>query len=321
MALQAHKPVSSNYSLDFISTDSATKTPPTLIQPFDPPPISLSAEAQAYELLWNAHEATYKTVHERFKGNDYLPSRFVHPDDLFEEAAIAEMLAEKRPAVMCRTRPQFSEAFNDMRYPLALFYYEGNIDATLHDKIVSIVGTRNPTAQGIENTRTITQYLVSQGYIIVSGLAKGIDTIALETAIEHDGQVIAVIGTPIDECYPRDNKPLQDKIRDRHTLISHVPFYHYHKQPFPGRKYYFTERNAIMAALSHATIITEMSDTSGTRSQASECIYMNRPLYILRESANTVSWATNYIQEQKAVAINYLSDIKTCFGPQAKTHI
>src|SRR5207247_10097113 len=100
------------------------------------------------------------------------------------------------------------------------------------------------------------------GIVVVSGLARGVDTEALSAAIAAGGRVIAVIGTPIDKAYPAENKRLQEQIYSEHLLISQFP---------PGRRVYqsnFPERNKLMAAISDATVIIEAGETSGTLHQA-----------------------------------------------------
>ena len=82
----------------------------------------------------------------------------------------------------------------------------------------------------------------------MSGLAKGIDTAAHESAIEFKGKTIGVIGTPIDKYYPKENKQLQDKIAKEFLLISQVPFYKYAHEHFKSRAYHFPRRNMTMAS-------------------------------------------------------------------------
>ena len=76
----------------------------------------------------------------------------------------------------------------------------------------AVVGTRKLTSYGKEVTQNIVRGLVHAGFVIVSGLASGIDTIAHKTAISQDGKTIAVLGTPIDQCYPKENCDLQEEI-------------------------------------------------------------------------------------------------------------
>jgi len=112
-------------------------------------------------------------------------------------------------------------------------------------------------------------------------LAEGVDTVAHQTAIEHNGYTIGVIGTPLSQAYTRDNTALQRLIREEYLLVSQVPFKKYHEQDYRSNKSFFPERNITMSALTEATIIVEGSDTSGTLYQARAALNQGRRLFIL----------------------------------------
>jgi DNA processing protein len=154
------------------------------------------------------------------------------------------------------------------------------------------------------------QLLSQYNLTLVSGLAEGVDTVALETAIKCNMNVIGVIGTPIDEYYPKKNKNLQEDIAAKHLLMSQVPFYKYYTQPFQTKHIYFPERNATMAALSLATVIVEASDTSGTLYQARACMEQKRPLFILNScfENQAITWPQKY-EKQGAIRVNDINDI------------
>jgi DNA processing protein len=152
--------------------------------------------------------------------------------------------------------------------------------------------------------------LVSAGVVIVSGLAKGVDTEALTAAMEAGGKVVAVIGTPIDRSYPAENKHVQELIYREHLLIS---------QFAPGEQVYpsnFPERNKLMAALSDATAITEAGDTSGTLHQAAECVRLGRWLFIAKSVVDDVSlqWPTRFLGQPKVSSFSSTGDILTAIG-------
>ncbi len=151
--------------------------------------------------------------------------------------------------------------------------------------------------------------LVDNNYTVVSGLAIGIDTVALTTAINRKSPVIGVIGTPIDQYYPKQNRSLQDHIGSEYLLISQVPFYRYHTEHFSAKKYYFPQRNETMSALSEATIIIEASDTSGTLTQARAALAQNRKLFILNscfENKN-ITWPKRF--EDRAIRVRSVDDV------------
>src|SRR5690606_35708634 len=104
------------------------------------------------------------------------------------------------------------------------------------------------------------------------------------TAIAHDGRTIAVIGTPISEVYPKENKDLQRHIASNYLLVSQVPLLRYKSQGAHINRFFFPERNKTMSALSDATIIVEASETSGTLTQARAALDQGRKLFILESN-------------------------------------
>ena len=116
---------------------------------------------------------------------------------------------------------------------------------------VSIIGTRHPSEGGINNTGILTKFLIKNEAVIVSGLALGIDTVAHRTAIENGGRTIAVLGTPLDKYYPKQNSDLQDEIARDNLVISQFSWGLF----IQSRN--FPMRNRTMALLSHPSIIVE----------------------------------------------------------------
>lgn len=156
---------------------------------------------------------------------------------------------------------------------------------------VSVVGSRSASREGLQRAKIISRTLVEHDIIVVSGLAKGIDTIAHQTAIDSGGQTIAVLGTPLNVPYPKENTSLLDTIKKEHLAISQFP------EGFPTQPKNFPIRNRTMALISDATIIIEASEKSGTRHQGWEALRLGREVYILEnvvEDSN-VSWATQML--------------------------
>ncbi len=229
------------------------------------------------------HEAMY----DRFGA--FLPEGY---EDV--EAWVAGKLGGFGVAI--NQTPSWPRRLSDSNRPTPILYYRGDI-ALLEARSISVVGARKATDEGRARASRIARELAEAGIAVTTGLALGIDTAATKSAMEHGGEVIGVIGTPIDECYPKDNKELQEAVAEDHLLVSQVPFYKYSKQPFSTKKYYFPERNELMAAISDATVIVEASDTSGTLTQARACLHQGRPLFILRSCIERTSttWPSKYL--------------------------
>ena len=281
--------------------------------------ISPYEELIAYELLYSEQDASLKTLNNYFK-NNIFPTQvikdkyaLIEPTKQKEDIQnyIKAKIKSAKFSVMIKGNIQYPKMLLDAKYPLELFYYKGDLNL-LDLRCISIVGTRKATPEGLERTEKLTKLLCKNKFTIVSGLAAGVDTVALKTAIELNQKVIGVIGTPIDEYYPKENKDLQDGIARNHLLISQVPFYRYRNQPFTSKKIYFPERNVTMAALSDATVIVEASDTSGTLTQARACIDQGRKLFILNSCFENkdISWPEKYLKKG-AIRVRVIEDIIT----------
>lgn len=157
---------------------------------------------------------------------------------------------------------------------------------------VSLIGSRKASSEGLRRTRALARSLVEHGMIVVSGLAAGIDRTAHEEAIEADGRTIAVIGTPLDQCYPRENRVLQARIAREHLVVSQFA------AGGPVRPLNFLVRNRTMALLSDATIIVEAGEKSGTLHQGWETLRLGRLLFLLESVATnqSLSWPQEMIR-------------------------
>ena len=180
----------------------------------------------------------------------------------------------------------------------------------LSNKCVAIVGTREVSADGRARSRRLARELAMAGVVVVSGLARGVDTEALTAAIDAGGKVVAVIGTPIDRAYPSENKQLQERIYREHLLIS---------QFAPGERVFpsnFPERNKLMAAMSDATAIIEAGDSSGTLHQAAECVRLGRWLFIANSvvSDPSLQWPKRFLGEPMVRVLNSTEDVLRAIG-------
>ena len=171
-------------------------------------------------------------------------------------------------------------------------FVRGPMRIPLGSPRVSVIGTREPTGKGIMDAREITQILVGKDVLVVSGLAAGIDTVAHRTAIDLKGRTAAVLGTPLNRSYPRQNAGLQEEIAADHLAISQFPAGH------PVTRKNFVIRNKTMALISDATIIVEAGDTSGSLHQGWEAMRLGRPLFMTKAVASNqrLSWPQEMIQ-------------------------
>ena len=167
-------------------------------------------------------------------------------------------------------------------------------------RIVSVVGSRRPSPEGVRRTRRLVSELVRRDIAVLSGLALGVDTVAHEAAMQCGGRTVAVLGTPVEQATPRSNARLQQSIMSEHVVVS---------QFAPGtvvQKWFFTSRNRTMALLSPATIIIEAREGSGTQHQGWEAIRLGRPLYFLKSAVDSTN--VDWIHEQLKYGAEILGD-------------
>jgi DNA processing protein len=123
---------------------------------------------------------------------------------------------------------------------------------------VAIVGSRQPTPQGLDDARAFARALAGAGVTIVSGLAQGIDAAAHEGALDAPGGTLAVVGTGLDRVYPAVNRKLAHAIAERGSLLSEfVP-------GTPPQQWHFPRRNRLIAGLSRAVLVVEANLSSGS---------------------------------------------------------
>jgi DNA processing protein len=277
--------------------------------------VSPKRELGAYEALWARDGVWFKSIAEDFRAHPgALPSDFVSPADIEKYARLA--LGAIRDAdikhfgVRIHGAGEYPQKLRDADHPIELLYFQGLWDL-VNARCVAIVGTREPSDEGRLRTAKLVRLLTADGYTIVSGLARGVDTIAHSTAIDAGGFTIAVLGTPITECYPPENRELQRYIADKHLVISQVPIVRYSQQHVRVNRYFFPERNATMSALTEATIIVEAGETSGTLVQARHALKQKRKLFILESCFQNpaLTWPETFAK-QGAIRVTDYEDIK-----------
>lgn len=190
------------------------------------------------------------------------------------------------------------------KYAPKVLYAAGSMRIPIPYPRVAVIGTRNPTPVGIRNTEEIARRLVERGVVVVSGLARGIDTVAHRTAMEQGGRTIAVLGTPLNRFYPPENRPLQERIAREHLVVTQYPIGHITKPKD------FVLRNRTMALISQASIIVEAGKTSGVISQGWETLRLGRPLFLWHELLGRgLEWPEKML-DYGAYVLGKLAEIK-----------
>ena len=169
----------------------------------------------------------------------------------------------------------------------------------------AIVGTRNPTSYGIQVARKFAYELATAGFIIVSGMAYGIDTIAHQSCLDAGGKTIAVLGCGVDIVYPAANRNLYEKIIEfGGAVVSEFP---------PGQfvlKGLFVARNRIISALSHGVMIVEGAKDSGSLITARYAAEQGKDVFAPPSPITSdMSAAPNLLLKQGAKLVTTVEDI------------
>lgn len=165
--------------------------------------------------------------------------------------------------------PEYPDTLRRLRYPPWILFYEGDI-VLLKRRAAAIIGSRKCNAYGVRMCRYVVARLKQNG-VIVSGLAKGIDAIAHQEALDY--HTIGVIGCGLNVIYPKENAALYEAMRRNQLIISEYPD---DVQPLAR---HFPWRNRLIAALSSAVVVIQAQMRSGTMLTVNEALDINVPIY------------------------------------------
>lgn len=182
----------------------------------------------------------------------------------------------KRIKKQCQVISFFDDVYPEQlrqiyRPPLVLFA-QGDVNL-LQQKIVTIVGSRMATSYSRSVMTKLVPRLVKKGWVIASGLAKGVDVMAHKAALTSEGKTIAVVGNGLNHFYPLSNYHVQEQIIRRGLILSeYLP-------DTPPRPFRFPQRNRILAGIAQKVIVTEAQEKSGSLITANLALQENRDIY------------------------------------------
>jgi DNA processing protein len=167
--------------------------------------------------------------------------------------------------------PGYPPGLRDLGDPPAVVFVRGG-DLPAVDRAAAIVGSRAASAYGVDQARRLSGDLARMGYVIVSGLARGIDAAAHRGALEAGGRTVAVIPSGLDAITPRHHHALAQEIAARGALLSEWA------EGGPRGTGVFVQRNRLIAALAAATVVVEAAARSGALSTAAAARRLGRPV-------------------------------------------
>ena len=201
------------------------------------------------------------------------------------------------------TEPEFPQTLLQIYDPPVLLYLRGD-PQVLNMPSLSIVGTRKPTLYGTQMAQRLGRELAARGLVVVSGMARGIDAIGHQGAMEAHGRAIGVLGTGIDVCYPKENKKLYEKVLYRGAIISEFPL---RTHPAPEN---FPIRNRIVAGLPLGVVVIEGAQYSGSLITARLAMEFGREVFgVPGNVTQPASFAPNQLIKQGAKLVTCAADV------------
>ena len=200
--------------------------------------------------------------------------------------------------------PEYPSRLKEIYDPPVILFVKGSVEV-LAQPGIAMVGTRHPTPYGSGMAERLSTDLAARGLVIISGLARGIDTMSHRGAVAAKGKTVAVLGTGIDVMYPKENTRLTEQIIALGgALISEFPV---GTSPAPQN---FPIRNRIISGMSVGVLVVEAAEYSGTRITSRCALEQNRDVYAVPGNVtNKSSWGPNTLIKQGAKLVATWEDV------------
>ena len=212
--------------------------------------------------------------------------------------------AEAGARIIALSDPEYPSRLKEIYDPPVILFVKGRVEV-LSEPGIAMVGTRHPTPYGTGMAERLSTDLAARGLVIISGLARGIDTASHRGAIAGKGKTVAVLGTGIDVMYPKENTRLTEQIVALGgALITEFPV---GTSPVPQN---FPIRNRIISGMSAGVLVVEAAEYSGTRITSRLALEQNRDVYAVPGNVtNKGSWGPNTLIKQGAKLVATWEDV------------
>lgn len=214
--------------------------------------------------------------------------------------------------VLALDDPRYPGMLRQIHDPPAVLYARGRLEL-LNTPAIAIVGSRNASPQGRRDARSFGEALSGAGLTIVSGLALGIDTAAHRGGLARGGSSVALVGTGIDVCYPRDNKALAREIEESGCLVSEFPL------GMPPLPWNFLRRNRLISGVSLGVVVVEANLRSGSLVTARHALAQNREVFAVPGTIHSTlsKGCHKLIKDAGAKLVDSVADILEELGLRA----
>lgn len=267
----------------------------------------------SFEKIWNASSSEI--------------SHFKFPPQLIENFKVAkkDLDPEKYFKQLQKVEIKVITIFDNNYPPLLkeitgapmIIYYKGEITTDMLDRCFGVVGTRKPTGYGRVVTEKLTRELAESGLTIVSGLARGVDTIAHTATIEAGSKTLAVLGGGLNQIFPSENLRLAEKIISGFgAILTEFP------PSYPHLAGNFPARNRIISGLSKGVLVTEAAEDSGSLITARLALEQNREVFAVPGPiTSSMSEGTSFLLKEGAKLVSSAKDILDELGIKPKSRV
>jgi DNA processing protein len=251
----------------------------------------------------NAWNVKSKEISEILKLSDKIFLRICEEKNNINPDQELELLDKYKVKVLTIKDDSYPKNLKTIHDPPPVLYFKGTIIEKDKNSI-SIVGSRKATYYGKMVAENISKDLALRGFSIISGMARGIDTISHKGALSVNGRTIAVLGCGIDIIYPPENRKLAREIEESGAVITEFPF-----STLPERQN-FPRRNRIISGLSLGTVVVEAAQKSGSLITADFALEQGREVFAVPGNIiSPLSNGTNNLIKQGAKLVNTYQDI------------
>lgn len=232
-----------------------------------------------------------------------LAGKILKSEDVFNIEEELELISKEKINIITIFDKEYPDNLKQISSPPIVLYIKGNLE-NLNKPAVAIVGSRNCTYYGRNMTRRICSSFAKLDIVVVSGMARGIDTAAHQETLDFGGKTIAVLGSGLGRMYPPENKKLSERIAQNGVLISEFPM------NTPPLKENFPRRNRIISALSRGVVVIEAPEKSGALITADFALEEGKEVFAIPGNADSYSSkGTNELIRQGAKITSCAFDI------------
>ena len=226
------------------------------------------------------HQGDYKKIHDAIQLKNF--HRDPETDKLYDH------LNCKAVTIL---DPDYPSCFHEALASPYVLFYQGNLELLRDEgRCITMIGSRLPNDYALQETERLSRELAEEGYVIVSGLAKGVDAAAHRGAIKY-GKTVAILGNGIRRYYPSDNAALQDEIGRSGLLISEYP------PDIPPAMHHFPSRNRLLASAGKITLCMAAAPKSGSLITVGFALHYGKDVGCLPDRSSEHSECNRMIKE------------------------